>query len=339
MTSFPRLLLIAGLLWAATPRTSGPFQAFVAPGQTRPLLRKALGQSGPLPRKAAATWVPEGYWASAHAGQLRPEDFMQQHIGNNIPEVIKAHLTLMLQRAVGGFRTALDFAQDSDLRLPSPPPSPKSIPLAKTYTFKAEGDPMIVIYGKDRRVIHRHHYLGPAVTLFFDESGRLDHIDFVGVCDARGSSRQSPWADYVGEHARLYVQTGKWRYRDGCSKRIAEVSDCDWASEKPERWQPDVEFLNAFKGSKTFVLHACQPRVIEGPPFGELWSMATAPELFELDFDRSVANAWVNAMLVVVGSAQTRGLKQDAKEVLRYAVMYGMAMTHAGQDLLVPAPR
>jgi len=341
-TSFPRLMLLAGLLWAATPRTFVPFQVTSALGRTRRFAEAKPRSFTPYraaskTRRFAAATLPEAYWASANTGLLCPEDFLRQHVGKNIPEVIRTHLAVMLQRATGGFAAAWDCAQNANLRLFTPA-SPYTLPSAETYLFKAEGDPMITVYDKHGKLIRSHHYYGPAVMLFFDEYGHLKHIDFVGVCDRWGENRQSPQADYVGEHARLHVQTGKWKYRNGCGRSIAQVSDCEWESEMPESWQPDLKFLNPFKGGKTFVLHAYQPRVIEGPLFDEIWSMATAPELFQLDFDRSMANDWVNAMLVVVGSAQRQGFMPDAKEVLRYAVMYGMAMTNAGQHLPVLAP-
>uniref|UniRef100_A0A7S4RIX2 Uncharacterized protein n=1 Tax=Alexandrium monilatum TaxID=311494 RepID=A0A7S4RIX2_9DINO len=265
------------------------------------------------------------FFPLAEESQLPPVDFMKRHLGNIVSQdKIKAGLQAMLARAKDGFRAACR--------------STKSTPeLVDAYTFKAQGDPMIIIYDKSGAAIARHHYTGPAVMLFFDEGGHLIHIDFVGVCDSLGRNRQAPSADYVGEHSRLHVQTGRWKFRDGCGQFIAEVSDREWDSERQPDWCPSPDWLEAFRGGKTFVLHACQPLVIEGPRFEDVWSMATAPELYQMAFDRGAVAEWMNEMLVLVGSAQLQGLRQDSEELLRYAVMYGMAMTTVDQHHPTPA--
>lgn len=220
--------------------------------------------------------------------------------------------------------------QQSEAPKPDASQQQSAAPKPDAYKFKAEGDPMIVIYDMEGKAIARHHYYGPAVILFFDANGSLQHIDFVGVCDRDGKNRQSPNADYVGEQARLCVHTGGWKYRDGCGKQIAEVSDHTWASEKPLAWQPPAEWLKPFEGGKTFILHAFMPQILEGPTFSNLWGMATAPEPYCLDFDRSRVNTWVTAMLLVAGATKAKiGATSEVEELLRYAVMYGMAATNS----------
>jgi len=335
------LLPIAFAPFRATPGL-GQTACFVAGGPRARAPHQAPG--GPAARhraavrtcRSAAATLPPGYWPSAEEGRLSPADFIKRHLMRAVGRAeIERDLQVMLWRARGGFPAARQFMQGTPaLETPTALPAP-----AVTYTFEARDDPMIIVYGKNGELLSERHYTGPAVMLFFDESGRLSHIDFVGVCDCFGRNRQSPHADYVGEHARLHVQTGTWKFRDGCGKRVAEVSDREWDSEKQPHWRPSPKWLDAFSGGKTFVLHAYQPRVIEGPRFDHMWSMAAAPELYQLAFDRGAADEWMNAMLVLVGSAQLQGLKWDAEELLRYAVLYGMAMTRVGQHLPAPAYR
>lgn len=62
--------------------------------------------------------------------------------------------------------------------------------------------------------------------------------------------------------------------------------------------------------------------------------MASANDLFSIDFDKAMAHQWVNSMLFLVGRAQKfNGLQKQSQELLNYAVMYGMAMTKGGLRL------
>lgn len=235
-----------GLTWHTQ---SGFIFAGVAP--MRLGSRRALWKSG---RGASVAFPPDS------AGNLTsPADFLRRYVseaGSYILDELQLRVDMetMIARARGG-RFSNTPASVVSAELPSSTP---------TYEFAAEGDPMIVVYDQEGNQVTSHHYYGPAAVLFFNKHGHLDHIDFVGVCDSSGGNRQSPIADYVGEHARLYVQSGTWKYRNGCGKRIVEVSDRDWVSERAPDWRPDSHWLRAFTGKQTFVVHALQPRVIKG---------------------------------------------------------------------------
>eukprot|EP00913_Durusdinium_trenchii_P017932 g16850.t1 len=76
-----------------------------------------------------------------------------------------------------------------------------------SWSFSARGDPIICPENTDGDIAEEFcvEYKGPATVTCFDHRGKLQSLDFVGVCDEDGNNCQSPEATWVGEQWRFDV--------------------------------------------------------------------------------------------------------------------------------------
>ena len=111
----------------------------------------------------------------------------------------------------------------------------------------------------------------------------------------------------------------------GLPRKVADVScEADWVSEELPSALPPSSWLAAFNGGRSFLLHALQPRIADGPAFDFVWRSLVDQQ--QWDFDRDHVGQWINAMLMAHGYTWQNGLQQTAAtELAKYAVFYGLA--------------
>lgn len=86
---------------------------------------------------------------------------------------------------------------------------------------------------------------------------------------------------------------------------------------------PDPQWLDAFNGGRSFILHARQPRITDGPSFDFIWRALM--DQHSWDFDRDHIGQWINAMLMAHGYAKEAGFVHETVPLLaQYAVFYGL---------------
>ena len=96
----------------------------------------------------------------------------------------------------------------------------------RSWSFSARGDPIICPENGNGEIVHDLcvEYKGPATVMCFDRLGKLQSLDFVGVCDEDGQNCQSPDAFWVGEQWRFDVSSRQFLYRNVAGQKIADVS-------------------------------------------------------------------------------------------------------------------
>lgn len=140
----------------------------------------------------------------------------------------------------------------------------------QSWAFSASADPIICPEDADGHKAEEFcvDYKGPATVMCFDRLGKLQSIDFVGVCDEDGQNSQSPYAYWVCEQWRFDVNRRTFKYRNVSGQKVADVSCAgNWTSEVPPTSMPDPDWLQAFNHGRSFLLHARQPRIADGPSF------------------------------------------------------------------------
>ena len=140
----------------------------------------------------------------------------------------------------------------------------------QSWSFSASADPIICPEDADGHKAEEFcvDYKGPATVMCFDRLGKLQSIDFVGVCDEDGQNCQSRDAEWVGEQWRFDVIRRTFKYRNVSGQKVADVSCAgNWTSEVPPTSMPDPDWLQAFNHGRSFLLHARQPRIADGPSF------------------------------------------------------------------------
>jgi len=200
----------------------------------------------------------------------------------------------------------------------------------RLFSFTAAGDPRLCPIDENGDVIDEFciEYKGPATVMCYDERGALQSIDFVGVTHEDGTCPQCKDADFVGEQWRFLPPSFREvKYRNVTAKHVHDVSCAnDWESEARPSRMPSGEWLKAFDGGHSFVLHALQPRIVDGPSFNFIWSLMMQKAGSGIDFDREHVGMWLNSILTVQGYAKEHGLKGTALEVLsQWVVLYGIA--------------
>ncbi|CAL1144601.1 unnamed protein product [Cladocopium goreaui] len=195
----------------------------------------------------------------------------------------------------------------------------------RSWSFSARGDPIICPENGNGEIVHDLcvEYKGPATVMCFDRLGKLQSLDFVGVCDEDGQNCQSPDAVWVGEQWRFDVSSRQFLYRNVAGQKIADVS-CggNWTSEAPSS-TPDPKWLDAFNGGRSFILHARQPRITDGPSFDFIWRALMDQR--DWDFDSDHIGQWINAMLMAHGFAKEVGFVHETVPLMaQYAVFYGL---------------
>lgn len=95
-----------------------------------------------------------------------------------------------------------------------------------SWSFSARGDPIICPENTDGDIAEEFcvEYKGPATVTCFDHRGKLQSLDFVGVCDEDGNNCQSPEATWVGEQWRFDVASRQFLYRNVAGQKVADVS-------------------------------------------------------------------------------------------------------------------
>lgn len=94
------------------------------------------------------------------------------------------------------------------------------------WSFSSRGDPIICPENADGEKAEEFcvEYKGPATVMCFDQLGKLQSLDFVGVCDEDGQNCQSPDAEWVGEQWRFELTSRKFLYRNVSGQKVADVS-------------------------------------------------------------------------------------------------------------------
>ena len=140
----------------------------------------------------------------------------------------------------------------------------------QSWSFSASADPIICPEDADGRKAEEFcvDYKGLATVMCFDRLGKLQSIDFVGVCDEDGQNCQSRDAEWVGEQWRFDVIRRTFKYRNVSGQKVADVSCAgNWTSEVPPTSMPDPDWLQAFNHGRSFLLHARPPRIADGSSF------------------------------------------------------------------------
>ena len=103
----------------------------------------------------------------------------------------------------------------------------------------------------------------------------------------------------------------------------SQVHDHPRTSEAPPSSTPDPKWLDAFNGGRSFILHARQPRITDGPSFDFIWRALMDQR--DWDFDSDHIGQWINAMLMAHGFAKEVGFVHETVPLMaQYAVFYGL---------------
>lgn len=200
----------------------------------------------------------------------------------------------------------------------------------RAWAFSARGDPRLCPEDANGNTLEKEciEYHGPATIMCFNVFGNLQSIDFVGVCEKDGSNCQSKEAYWVGEQWRYDLQNKTWKYRDVTGKHVADVSCANnWPTEALPSEQPLTAWLEAFNNGRSFILHAMQPRIMNGPSFQYIWTTLMGKDVTKASFDVEHVGQWVNAMLMMHGYATHKKVEGAMLNdfLPKYSVFYGIA--------------
>mmetsp|Transcript_5608 Transcript_5608/g.9318 ORF Transcript_5608/g.9318 Transcript_5608/m.9318 type:complete len:336 (-) Transcript_5608:82-1089(-) len=204
------------------------------------------------------------------------------------------------------------------------------------FSFSSRHDPILCAHNATTGEIIDSsciNYTGTAVIMCYDRRG-LQKMVFVAVSDEDGSNYMGENAWFVADTWEVSTCSWQWSYHNDTAQHVAQISCNDGRpSELPQMSQPPFTWLQAFDGSKTFLLHALQPRIMHGPKYELIRGILTDNDVSAVPYDNQRLGQWLNAMLMLKGYAMEYNIHSKAlKSLTEYIVFWGIA--HARKSML-----